>query len=288
MNRPVDCWKLRTCTLEVGNIPLLMGIVNVTPDSFSDDGRFFDPAAAIEHGLRLATDGADIIDVGGESTRPDAEPVEADEELRRVMPVISALRERTVVPISIDTSKAVVAREALDAGVEVINDVTALTADGEMLPLAAQSGCGVCLMHMLGSPRTMQQSPHYDDVVEEVAAYLASRRDVLTAAGVRRERIALDPGIGFGKTTRHNLSLLASMRRFHRLGCPLLVGHSRKRFIGRVLDDMEADRTPGTIAVALSLAEQGVQVIRIHDVAPVRQALLMQRAMDEQEPGSAE
>jgi len=256
-----------------------MGIVNVTPDSFSDGGKFFDSAAAIEQGVKLAAEGADILDVGGESTRPGAEAVDADEELRRVVPVIAALCEKTSVPVSVDTSKAAVAAEAINAGAEIINDVTALEADPRMIPLAAERGCGVCAMHMQGTPRTMQQSPSYDNVVEEVAGYLAERRDELLAAGIGPERIALDPGIGFGKTTRHNLELLGNMRPFHELGCTLLVGHSRKRFIGQVIDDMQCDRTPGTIAAALVLAEQGVQVIRVHDVAAVRQALLVWRAI---------
>ena len=274
-NGPARSWKLRSRTLDVTGIPLLMGIVNVTPDSFSDGGRFFEPADAIEHGLRLADQGADLLDIGGESTRPGAEPVDADEELRRVTPVVAALCEQTSLPISVDTSKAAVAREAVGAGAEAINDVTAFTGDAEMLPLAAETGCGVCAMHAQGTPSTMQQAPVYDDVVEEVIAYLAARRDALLAAGVDRQRIALDPGIGFGKTLAHNLALLANAARFHALGCPVLIGPSRKRFIGDVLSNVETDRTPGTIGTALSLARQGVQVLRVHDVAAVRQALLL-------------
>ena len=276
--RPADCWKLRTRTLVVGKIPLLMGIINVTPDSFSDGGDFLDPAAAVRRGLELAAEGADLLDVGGQSTRPGSEPVDADEELRRVMPVVGALCEQSSLPVSIDTTKAIVARAALTAGAEVINDVTALGGDAEMLPLVAESGCGVCAMHMRGTPRTMQRAPVYGDVIEEILAYLCERRDVLTAAGVDPARVALDPGIGFGKTTEHNLALLAGAWRFHALGCPVLIGHSRKRFIGEVLGDTEADRTAGTIGVALSLARQGVQILRVHDVAPVRQALLLQAA----------
>jgi dihydropteroate synthase len=275
---PAGHWKLRTQTLVVGKIPLLMGVVNVTPDSFSDGGRFFEPAAAVDRGLRLAAEGADLLDVGGQSTRPGSQPVDADEELRRVMPVVAALCEKTALPVSIDTSKAVVAREALAAGAEVLNDVTALTGDEGMPALAAETGCGVCAMHMRGTPRTMQDSPVYRDVVEEVMRYLADRRDALTAAGIEQARIALDPGIGFGKTAEHNLTLLRNAWRFHALGCPLLVGHSRKRFIGEVLGDSRADRTAGTIGVALSLARQGVQVLRVHDVPPVRQALLLYEA----------
>jgi dihydropteroate synthase len=250
-----------------------MGIVNVTPDSFSDGGRFLDAEAAVEHGLRLAAEGADLLDVGGESTRPGAEPVGADEELRRVVPVVAALAERSGVPVSIDTSKARVAREALEAGAEAINDVSGLEGDPAMVAVAAEFGCGVCAMHMRGEPRTMQQAPRYDDVVAEVFDYLARRRDALRAGGIEPERIALDPGIGFGKTTGHNLAILRSIGRFHRLGCPIVVGHSRKRFIAEVLGDFEADRTAGTVGVALVLARQGVEVLRVHDVAAVRRAL---------------
>jgi len=271
----VDRWKLRTRTLAVGRLPLLLGIINVTPDSFSDGGRFFDPEAAIEQGLRLVAEGADILDIGGESTRPGAEPLEAEEELRRVLPVVAALCEQTSRPISIDTSKALVARSAIDVGAEIINDVTAFRGDPEMLPLAADAGCGVCAMHMQGTPLTMQQSPQYDDVVEEVLDFLRGRRDALIAAGIEQARIALDPGIGFGKTAEHNLMLLRNAWRLHDLGCPVLVGHSRKRFIGEVLGSIEADRTAGTIGVALSMARQGVQVLRVHDVAAVWQALLL-------------
>ncbi len=275
-----DRWRLRRRTLAVGRLPLLMGIVNVTPDSFSDGGRFLDPRAAVEHGLRLVDEGADLIDVGGESTRPYAPPVDADEELRRVIPVVAALVEQAPVPVSIDTSKAVVAQAALDAGAEAINDVTGLTGDPAMVDLAAGSGAGVCAMHMQGTPRTMQKQPVYDDVVADVLAYLRRRRDALAAAGIDRDRIALDPGIGFGKTPEHNLAILSHAWRFHELGSPVLVGPSRKSFIGKVLADPEADRTAGTIGVAVSLARQGIEVLRVHDVAPVRQALLLYDATD--------
>jgi dihydropteroate synthase len=272
---PAERWKLRSRTLPVGKIPLLMGIINVTPDSFSDGGRYVDPAAAVQRGLQLAEDGADLLDVGGQSTRPGSDSVTANEELRRVMPVVTALCAQTSLPVSIDTCKAVVAREAAAAGAEVINDVTALSGDADMVAAATQTGCGVCVMHIQGIPRTMQRAPVYDDVVEEILTYLRARRDFLTAAGIDRARIALDPGIGFGKTLQHNLTLLGNAWRFHGLGCPLLVGHSRKRFIGQLLGDSGADRTAGTIGVALSLARQGVQILRVHDVAPVRQALLL-------------
>lgn len=268
----IDTWRLRTRTLSAGRLPLLMGIVNVTPDSFSDGGRYLDPAAAIDHGLQLAGSGADLLDLGGQSTRPGSMPIDADEELRRLMPVVAALCERAQVPISIDTDKPAVAREALDAGAEAINDVTAL-GQPDMLRLASEAGCGVCLMHMQGAPRTMQQSPHYDDVVEEVYGFLRDRRDTAARAGIAPERIALDPGIGFGKTTAHNLSLLRSIRRFHALGCPVLVGHSRKRFLAELAGGADADRAAGTIGVAVALAASRVQVLRVHDVAAVGQAL---------------
>ncbi|TWT88385.1 Dihydropteroate synthase [Pseudobythopirellula maris] len=278
-------WKLRTKTLAVreGDAPLLVGVVNVTPDSFSDGGRFFgsggfDPERAIEHGLRLAGEGAALLDVGGESTRPGAEPVSAKEELGRVLPVVEGLVRQLDTPISIDTSKASVARAVLEAGVEVVNDVTGLEGDADMLALAADAGAGVCVMHMRGEPRTMQRDPQYTDVATEVAAYLSGRLDALTAAGVAPERICLDPGLGFGKTTAHNLELVHRLDELHALGQPLLVGHSRKRFLGEIIGDMEADRTAATIGAAVALASAGVQLIRVHDVRPVREALLAWRA----------
>jgi dihydropteroate synthase len=258
-------WRLRSRRIELARRPLVMGIVNVTPDSFSDGGLHFAHGAAIEHGLRLAAEGADLLDVGGESTRPYSTPVPAGEELRRVLPVVEALCRQASVPVSIDTSKSAVAAAALDAGAEIINDVTGLEGDAAMVPLAASRHAAVCAMHMQGTPQTMQDNPAYDDVAADVLAYLR----------LRRERIALDPGIGFGKTHDHNLVLAANCGRFHELGCPLLVGPSRKGFIGKVLGDKEADRTAGTIGVVLALARQGVQIVRVHDVAVVRQALLL-------------
>ncbi len=252
-----------------------MGIVNVTPDSFSDGGDFLDHAAAISHALTLAAEGAEILDIGGESTRPYSSPVDAAVELRRVVPVIAALAERAAVPISIDTSKPAVARAARAAGAEIINDGTALSGDPRMIEVACASAAGVCAMHMSGTPQTMQDDPRYADVVREIFDYLRARRDVLVAAGIDASRIALDPGIGLGKTHQHNLTLLANCHRFHELGSPLVVGHSRKGFIGKVLGDKAAYRTAGTVGVALSLAAQGVQIIRVHDVKPVREALLL-------------
>jgi dihydropteroate synthase len=255
-----------------------MGIINVTPDSFSDGGKFVEANRAIDQALRLADEGAEILDVGGESTRPYSSPVPVDEERRRVGPVVSRLCEAVDIPVSIDTTKAAIAREALLAGAEIINDVSGLTNDPEMLSLAASTGAGVCAMHMQGTPQTMQDHPTYVDVVDDVLAYLRQRRQALVAGGVNAARICLDPGIGFGKTHQHNLTLLAHCERLHTLGCPLLVGHSRKGFIGKLLGDACLDRTAGTIGVALSLARQGVQIIRVHDIAPVRQALLLYAA----------
>jgi dihydropteroate synthase len=267
-------WRLRTKTLTPGRIPLLMGVVNVTPDSFSDGGLYFAPEAAVEHGLRLAAEGADILDIGGQSTRPGAEAVDAEEELRRVLPVVEELVGQTTVPISIDTTSEAVAAACLDVGVEAINDVTALV-DAEMLKLAVDSGCGVCAMHIQGTPQTMQRNPQYRDVVQEVFDWLAARRDALVAAGIAPERIALDPGIGFGKTAAHNLTLLNNLARFRDLNCPIMIGLSRKAFIGHVLGDLELDRTSGTIGAALAAARQGADILRVHDVAAVRQALML-------------
>jgi dihydropteroate synthase len=267
-------WRLRTRTIQFGRLPLVMGIVNVTPDSFSDGGHFFVPNAAITHALRLIDEGADILDIGGESTRPYATPVSSEEELERVMPVIEGLHgKRPEAVLSIDTSKAAVARRALDAGAEIINDVTGLSGDPDIIDVAKSSGAGVCVMHMQGTPQTMQDNPFYNDVVEEIYTFLCQRRDDLIAAGIPRESICLDPGIGFGKTNQHNTTLMAGCRRFHDLGCPLLVGHSRKAFIGKLIGDKTADRTAGTVGGALAVARQSIQIIRVHDVGAVKQAL---------------
>jgi len=271
-----DSWQLRTQKLLFGRQPLLMGIVNVTPDSFSDGGSFFSLSKAVEHACMLAESGhADILDIGGESTRPYAEPVDECEELRRVLPVIRAICEKTSVPVSIDTSKAKVAQEAIAAGAQIINDVTGLEGDAQMLRVARETKAGICAMHMQGTPATMQDNPTYGDVVSEVYQYLRQRRDHLVEARIDLSRVCLDPGIGFGKTHGHNLTLLARCGSFHGLGCPLLVGHSRKGYIAKVLGDKDADRLSGTIGAALALARQGVQIIRVHDVTPVREAIML-------------
>ncbi|MFI5003576.1 MAG: dihydropteroate synthase [Solirubrobacterales bacterium] len=276
-----------------------MGVVNVTPDSFSDGGLFLDPAAAVAHGLELVEEGADILDVGGESTRPGAEPVSEDEELRRVLPVVeglvAALNPNPThspsatggwgsISLSIDTSKASVARAALDAGAALVNDVTALRGDPEMAAVVAQSGAECCLMHMLGEPRTMQRAggPQYRDVVDEVRAFLEERLTFAVAEGIAEERVLLDPGIGFGKTLEHNLQLLRRLRELAALGRPLVVGTSRKSFLGKILADAggvgPADRLPGTIATCVLAYERGASVLRVHDVAPVRAALAVAAA----------
>jgi dihydropteroate synthase len=256
----------------------LMGVVNVTPDSFSDGGLYLDPEAAIAHGRELVEAGADILDVGGESTRPGAEEVGAEEELARVAPVIEGLRG-IAARISVDTSKAAVAAAALDAGAEIVNDVTALRGDPEMAVLCAERGCGVVLMHMLGSPRTMQDDPRYADVVADVKAFLAERLEAAVAAGIQEEGIWLDPGIGFGKTGAHNMELLRRLGELRELGRPLVVGTSRKSFIGRIDGSPPEERLGGTIASSVLAAVEGAEVLRVHDVAEVRQALTVAMAV---------
>jgi dihydropteroate synthase len=256
-----------------------MGIVNVTPDSFSDSGRHDSVAAAVAHGMRLVAEGADILDVGGESTRPYSQPVAVDEELRRVSEVVRRLATEAGVPVSIDTSKGAVARRAVDLGAEIVNDVSGLEGDPDMLTVARETGVGICAMHMQGTPQTMQVEPRYDDVVGDILAYLAARRDALLAAGISRENICLDPGIGFGKTHAHNWELMAHAGRFLDLGVPILVGHSRKGFIGKsieqalgrpaMLDELDA----GTAGAACGLAAQGIQIVRVHAAGQVRAAL---------------
>ena len=259
--------------------PRIMGIVNVTPDSFSDGGKFLDPSAAIAHGLQLVAEGADILDIGGESTRPGAEPVSEREELRRVIPVIEALAQQVFTPLSIDTMKARVAREALRAGASVVNDVSGLLADPQMELVCAATDCGIIVMHMQGSPQTMQLTPSYLDVVAEVRGFFEARLRDLTAAGIAAERIMFDPGIGFGKTAEHNLELLSHLAQLRVGDRPLLVGHSRKRFLKRLLGREVDERSSGTLGVALALAAQGVDLLRVHDVALLRDALVAWHAV---------
>jgi dihydropteroate synthase len=257
----------------------LMGVVNVTPDSFSDGGAYLDPSAAIAHGIELDAEGAAILDIGGESTRPGALPVGVDEELRRVIPVIEGLVAAGVrARISIDTSKALVAAAALDAGATLVNDVTAFRGDSSMAALVGERGVDCCLMHMLGSPRTMQDDPHYDDVVADVARFLSERMEIAVGAGIAEERIMLDPGIGFGKTLDHNLELLRRLDRIVALGRPVVVGTSRKSFLGRLTGRSVDQRLPGTIATNVLAFERGARVFRVHDVGPVHDALAVAAA----------
>jgi len=260
-------------------LPCVMGIVNVTPDSFSDGGLHADTESAVAYGLLLAAEGAAILDVGGESTRPGSAPVSADDELARVVPVIERLAAQSPVLISIDTTKAAVARAALDAGAGLVNDVTALRGDPAMASLVAERGCPVCLMHMLGEPRTMQDDPRYDDVVAEVIAFLEQRLSAALAAGVREEQVLLDPGIGFGKTLAHNLLLLAHLDRVVALGRPVVLGASRKRFIGALLGAAPLERAPGTVATTVLGLARGAAIVRVHDVRPNLEALRVTQAI---------
>lgn len=271
----------------------VMGVVNVTPDSFSDGGLFLKAGAAVEHGVQLVSEGAHILDVGGESTRPGAQPVDEEEELRRVMPVVESLAERLAlarpfdarrveagVPrISIDTSKAAVARAALEAGASLVNDVTALRGDPKMAEIVAGSDAECCLMHMLGEPRTMQDEPHYDDVVDEVKAFLQERMDFAVRVGISEQRILLDPGIGFGKTVEHNLTLLRRLDEIVALGRPVAIGTSRKSFLGCLAGGADASmRLPGTIATNVLALQRGARVFRVHDVRAISDALAVASA----------
>ncbi|MCB1210744.1 MAG: dihydropteroate synthase [Verrucomicrobiales bacterium] len=259
---------------------MVMGIVNVTPDSFSDGGRFRDAGRAVEHALRLISEGAEILDIGGESTRPGAEPVDVAEELRRVLPVIRGVRSQTQVLISIDTMKAAVARAALDAGADILNDVSGLRGDAAMQRLMAESDAGIVVMHMLGEPRTMQKDPHYDDVVAEVRTWFAQRLAILQEVGIAPERVLLDPGFGFGKTLDHNLALLRALPELTVGDRPLMVGVSRKSMIAHLLGSpaME-DRFWPTVALTAHVRDRGVGIVRVHDVKGNVEALRMMEAI---------
>jgi dihydropteroate synthase len=258
--------------------PAVMGVVNVTPDSFSDGGRYLDAAAAVEHGLELAAEGADVLDVGGESTRPRATPVEADEEARRVVPVVRRLAAEAGVPVSIDTTKAAVAAAALEAGATMVNDVSAGRADPDMLKLVAKASCDYVVMHMRGTPADMQDDPRYGDVVVEVTEFLLQRLEAAEEAGVARERLWVDPGIGFGKTAAHNFELLARLPELvEAMGdVPVMIGTSRKSFIGGPVEEREE----GTLASVVWALEGGAAMVRVHEVAPARQAVELLGAME--------
>ncbi len=273
-------------TLDLGHRPAVMGILNVTPDSFSDGGQFADASAAIDHARRMADEGADILDVGGESTRPGSGPVDADDELRRVMPVIEALADDAGVPVSIDTRKARVAREAVGAGARIINDVSALGGDPEMAAVAADTGAAVVLMHMQGEPKTMQQAPRYANLMADICRDLRDAVGTARATGVAEERLIIDPGIGFGKALAHNLRLLARLGELRSLGRPILVGPSRKRFIGDVTGVASAAaRGPGTLAACALAVASGAAMVRVHDVAAARQAVDLAAAVREADRG---
>lgn len=260
--------------------PLIMGIVNVTPDSFADGGRHFSLEAALAHARHLVAAGADILDVGGESTRPFSEPVPLEEELRRVLPVIEAIRAELDVPLSIDTYKAEVARRALEAGADIINDISALRFDPDLAPLAAATGAPVILMHMKGTPRDMQTDPRYDDLLGEIKAFLAERRDFALSQGIAPQAIVLDPGIGFGKTFAHNLQILNHLDTFLDLGCPLLVGPSRKAFIGHYLGGLPpGERDFGTLAALVAAVLKGAKILRVHNVTAAVQFFTLFQAI---------
>jgi dihydropteroate synthase len=271
-----DC-RIRRSPLAALARPAILGILNVTPDSFSDGGRFLDADAAVAHARRMAGEGADVLDVGGESTRPGASPVDEAEELRRVLPVIE--RIRGLLPISIDTTKAAVAARAIEAGAVVVNDVSGATADPEMLSVVATRGAAIILMHRKGTPQTMGRLARYRDVVDEVKAFLGARIEAALAAGVARGRIAVDPGIGFAKNATHNLTLLARIDEIVALGFPVVVGASRKRFLGSLLDLPPVERLEGTVTASLLAVDGGARIVRVHDVAPMARALRVAQAI---------
>jgi dihydropteroate synthase len=268
--------------IEFPDRPLIMGVVNVTPDSFFDGGRYLDAAAAVAHAVQLVEEGADLLDVGAESTRPGADIVNEAEECRRAIPVVTAVAKAVTVPISIDTSKAAVARAALDAGAVLVNDVTALRGDPGMADVVARTGAGIILMHMQGTPRTMQQAPRYDDVVGEIFAFFEERIRFAMAQGIIRRQIILDPGIGFGKLLVHNLTLLAQLRRFVQLECPLLVGVSRKTFLGQLVDRPVQERQWATAAAVAMAVDRGAGILRVHDVRAMKDVVQVTAAISRQ------
>jgi dihydropteroate synthase len=278
-------WHLADRVLRIDRRPLVMGIVNVTPDSFSDGGRYSTTEAAVAHSLDLVRQGADLLDVGGESTRPGSLPVPTEEELLRVVPVIQALARQAGVPLSVDTSKAEVARQALAAGAGIINDVTALAGDPDMAEVVRRHDAGVILMHMQGTPATMQNDPHYGDVVADISRFFEARLQAAADAGIAAARVVLDPGIGFGKTANHNLEILARLDEFQRLGRPVCLGVSRKGFMGRVLDRPVDRRLAGSIAaLCYAMSRRAVQVVRAHDVEETRDAATLCAALAAKAP----
>jgi dihydropteroate synthase len=277
---PVRAWRLPGRVVRLGGRPLVMGIVNVTPDSFADGGRFATADAAVAHALDLAGQGAEILDIGGESTRPGSVPVPQEEELARVLPVVEALAGRTAALLSVDTSKAAVARDCLRRGVHIVNDVTALAGDPQMAAVVRDAHAGAVLTHMRGTPATMQRDPRYEDVVADIARFFEGRVAELVAVGLSREQLVLDPGIGFGKTVAHNLELLARLGELQRLGLPVCLGASRKGFLGRILGRSVGERLAGSLAVVCYAATRGtIQVVRVHDVRETRDAVTLIEAI---------
>jgi dihydropteroate synthase len=262
-----DTWTIKDQVLRFRKTPLIMGILNVTPDSFSDGGNYYTVQAAVDRAKQLEDAGADMIDIGGESTRPYSQPVDQADEVQRIAPVLERLQGAISIPISIDTTKASVARIAIDLGAKIINDVSGLEADEQMIDVARETQAGICAMHRQGTPQNMQDNPSYENCTLEILEYLRQRDTSLSKAGIAPERICLDPGIGFGKSHQHNLELIRSVGLFHQLGRPLLVGHSRKGFIGKILGDKDLGRDYGTLGVSFALQVQGVQILRVHDVA---------------------
>ncbi|MDD5225001.1 MAG: dihydropteroate synthase [bacterium] len=265
--------------LALNGVPRLMGILNVTPDSFYDGGRYSDRSRAREQALRMADEGADILDIGGESTRPGAETVSPEEEIQRVVPLIESLAGKISIPISIDTYKAKVARAAIAAGAEMVNDISGLTFDPEMVSVVAESGVPVVLMHTLGRPQVMQENPVYRDLIREIKEFLAGAIQKAERSGVRAENIIVDPGIGFGKTLEHNLEIINRLAEFQDLGKPVMIGPSRKSFIGRILDEPAGERLEGTLAAVAIAAWNGAEIIRVHDVRETRKVVLITAAI---------
>lgn len=266
-------WMFHGYHYKPGTRPLVMGILNVTPDSFSDGGKFRGLDQAIEQGLKLIEQGADILDIGGESTRPGATPVPLEEELDRVIPVIERLAEQVTAPLSIDTYKAEVARQALAAGARIVNDISGLSFDQRMIDVCRDHNCGVIVMHIQGTPQTMQINPTYQDVVGEIVDHFQTRLSELEQQGLHRERLAIDPGIGFGKTAQHNVEILSNIASLQKLERPVLIGHSRKRFLQKVLGKNLDERSFGTVGVSIALAQQNIDLLRVHDVAATQDAI---------------
>jgi dihydropteroate synthase len=281
MAQPTYTWRLPNQVITIGERPLVMGILNVTPDSFSDGGRYAAAEPAIEHGLRLVEQGADLLDIGGESSRPGAQPISLDEEIRRVLPVVEALSGRVRVPLSVDTTKAEVARTCLASGAAIINDITGLRADPGMVEVVREASAGAIVMHMQGTPQTMQNDPHYEDVIVEIGQFFETRLHELAVLGIPPERVILDPGVGFGKRTAHNLAIIARLGELRRLERPMCLGVSRKGFLGAVLGQPLERRLIGSVAAAAYAAcRHTAQIVRVHDVVETVELLKALEAID--------